>query len=684
MSDTTCLNCDGEGYLGASLSAICPECKGTGKIAKVPEKLHAFAELSATGDKIDVWFKYDADLLACIKAVPGSRFHKANDGGPKWTIPLSMDSARRLNEEFGDLVIYGRALKAWGKEAKTREHNLHTLAAADEFPVEKMKLNAKIPELAAWLRPYQRADVMFLAATSALNLNQQRLGKTTEQIGAVFESDLENGAHLVCAPKSSLNTVWRFEIERWTANLEKPHEVLTYSGEMSGSARKDVLDEFWACVEDDWPVWFVCTFDTVRSGKAPAWDLKKYPDGWNTFTIDEYHKSGLPNASGKAGTGSKFADACRATPAKRRYAMSGTPMGGKPIKMWGGLHFLYPKQFTSKWTWAKQWLQMNEGSYGTEVGSILKGREDDFYKSIAPYVVRRLRSEVLPQLPQAQWMDVWCDMTPNQDKQYKQFAAKAEAEIEDKKLNALGILAEYTRLKVFADAYCDKITTKIVRCSNCEGTGQKDYGTCYSCLGSGKREVMHPIPSNDSGKLPILIEKLEEQGIVSSAAKGYEAEGESLAIVASQFKEVADMVHAYLNYKGIQSVKITGDTREEERADYQMMFRMDGKRKPTDPRVIVMTTTAGGVAITLDLVENVHIMDETWVPDDQEQLADRAVNTSRMHQIGVYVYRSKGTIEQHIMDTNIDKREINRQILDLRRNGFRADMQAKQKEAVNV
>ena len=63
-------------------------------------------------------------------------------------------------------------------------------------------------------------------------------------------------------------------------------------------------------------------------------------------------------------------------------------------------------------------------------------------------------------------------------------------------------------------------------------------------------------------------------------------------------------------------------------------------------RVIVMTTTAGGVAITLDMVENVHILDETWVPDDQEQLADRAVNTSRMHQVGVYVYRSKDTVEE--------------------------------------
>jgi len=83
--------------------------------------------------------------------------------------------------------------------------------------------------------------------------------------------------------------------------------------------------------------------------------------------------------------------------------------------------------------------------------------------------------------------------------------------------------------------------------------------------------------------------------------------------------------------------------------------------------------------ITLDLVENVHILDETWVPDDQEQLADRAVNTSRMHQIGVYVYRSKNTIEQQIAELNIEKGKINRDILDHRRRGFRANIVKSQK-----
>jgi len=151
-------------------------------------------------------------------------------------------------------------------------------------------------------------------------------------------------------------------------------------------------------------------------------------------------------------------------------------------------------------------------------------------------------------------------------------------------------------------------------------------------------------------------------------------------VIASQFSSIVDMVHEYLNAQGIKTVKITGDTPDEDRVAAQMLFRTDGERKVGDARVVVMTTTAGGVAITLDLADNVHILDETWVPDDQEQLADRVFNASRMHQVGVYVYRSIGTVEEYIKKVNIEKGAVNKEILDLRRQGFRADMQ----EALNV
>jgi SNF2 family DNA or RNA helicase len=634
------------------------------------------AELNGAGDKIDVWFRYSDDNHRAIISLPNRRYRNQQQGGPKWEVPLTLDDARLLNEAFGPALVIGRALKVWGKEAIKRSENMATMAVNDALEPKELDMFKKIPKLAEWMRPYQRADAKFLSATSALNLNEQRLGKTPETIAAIFEAGLEHGPHLVCAPKSALNTVWRFEIERWTVDLPKPHEVITYSGEMSKQEREAAVDEFYECLDEEWPVWFVCTYDTVRAGNEPFLDPEAYPDGWATFTIDEFHRSGLTNASAKKGTGSKFADAVREITAQRRYGLSGTPMGGKTIKLWGGLHFLYQQQFTSKWRWAETWLDLD----GYNAGKVKYGREDAFYASIAPYVVRRLRSEVLPQLPPAQWIDVWCEMTPKQAEQYRQFAARAEVEIEEKQLTAIGILAEYTRLKVFADAYCETIREDTKPCQACDGTGKifssmnNSIEVCLSCLGAGNRTSLHPIPSFDSGKLAALLDRLEEQGI---SGKKEDQEGESLAIVSSQFRLVADMIADFLESKGIKCAKITGATPEEQRNEAQMMFRQDGGRSADDPRVIVMTTTAGGVAITLDLVENVHIFDETWVPDDQEQLADRAVNTSRLHQIGVYVYRSLGTVEQHIMDTNVDKRDINKKILDLRRQGFRANMQAK-------
>lgn len=640
-----------------------------------------FAEVNASGDKIEVHFRYDPDLVKSIKEVPGARYAPPQDGGPMWLVPLNLDVARRLREEMGPGLILGQALRVWGKEQVKREANLHAMATIDSVDSKDLELHTKIPKLAEWMRGYQRADVKFMAATSCLNLNDPGLGKTTETIGAVFEADLENGAHLVVAQKTSLETVWRMEIERWTDELPKPHEVITYSAEMTGLSRMAALDEFQACVDDDWPVWFICTAQTLLVGEKVSKNpmlveindkLRDILFGttWRSFTIDEYHKTGLPNTSGKRGTGSKFGDAVRDVKSERRYALSGTPMGGRPVKLWGGLHFLYPKQFTSKYNWAKQWLNVDNTGYGTEIGSVQRGREEDFYKSIAPYVVRRLKKEVLTQLPEKQYVDVWCEMTVNQRKQYAAMAAKAEIEIEEQKLSAIGILAQYTRLKVFADAYCPTIIDKMVRCGNCSGTGLQDGVVCGRCLGAKERLAQHPVPSNDSGKLPYLMERLAEAGIDPE-----DLTGDACAIVASQFKDVANMIHAYLNHKGIHCEKITGDTTGIERARIQRVFQDGG---PTSPRVIVMTTTAGGVSITLDRADTVHIFDETWVPDDQDQFADRAHRASRMHQVTVFTYRSNDSIEKYIHETVTEKAAINRNILDIRRNGFRADMKAAQ------
>lgn len=584
--------------------------------------MQAFAELTESGDRCEVHFRYSEDAVAAMNRLKplGARFVGPNNGGPLWVLPLDLVIMRRLREEFGNNLELGAALVAWGRKEVAREIKLKTLSVLDDVPLKELKISKKLPKLAKWFRPYQRADVKFMSTTSCLNLLEPRLGKTTEVIGALFECDLEDGPHLVVAPKSTLDTVWRMEIERWT-----DHTVVTYSGDLSTEEKAEAERTVERCLRDGKPFWFVTTANMVRRGSFPQ--LKE----WNSFTIDEFHKTGLPVP------GNSFPKEAKKVKAQRKFGLSGTPMGGKPVKLFGALQWLAPEKFTSKWRWAAQWLVI-ENTWGNHkaIGSIVPGREDDFYESLAPYAVRRLRSEVVPQMPDTQWIDVWCDMTDKQAVQYRTFHEQAEVRIEEYHLTATSILAEYTRLKQFANHMC---TVEVLSVD--EETGYIN---------------MKVKATEECGKIPYLLQNLAERGIDVD-----DPDGDDQAIVASQFRETAEMIHAYLNRYGIPCEIISGKVHQRERNRIQADFQA-GK-----VRVAVLVTAAAGVGITLSKASDVHILDETWNPDDQTQLTDRAVDISRHHQVTALVYRSNGTIEQYIKKVNDEKFDINKNILDLRR-----------------
>jgi SNF2 family DNA or RNA helicase len=62
------------------------------------------------------------------------------------------------------------------------------------------------------------------------------------------------------------------------------------------------------------------------------------------------------------------------------------------------------------------------------------------------------------------------------------------------------------------------------------------------------------------------------------------------------------------------------------------------------------------------------LMDETWVPDDQEQVEDRVHRASNVkHQVDVWYVRTKGTVEEDIAATTTMKAEYNHEVLDAER-----------------
>lgn len=602
--------------------------------------MKAFAEINEKGDRIQVTFPYDANAVKAIKDVPGARFVPPPKGGPHWLLPLDLTSARRLREGFGQGLELGAALRAWGHKRVTEERNLRDLASADN--AELTVLPKVRPDLAEYLRGYQRADVKFMATTDCINANQPGAGKTVETIAAMYEGELIKGQHLVIAPVTSLETVWQFEFEKWT-------DLPVLTGD-TPARRKEAIAQAQEMAEDGQDFVLVVNpamVSYVRNkelekvlikgrGEYPL--MSKFPfiheHEWTTVVFDEYHKMGLTN------TKTNTFKAANDLKAQRKFLLSGTPMGGKPIKLWGALHFIDPGAFTSKWRWADQWLVVEDNGFGKSIQGLQSGREDDFYAALAPYMVRRTTKEIMPELPDTLRIDVWCKMTDAQAKQYETFALNAELKIEEENLSATGVLAEYTRLKQFAGA--------------------------RHTIGHKANGELKLVATEDSGKIKALWERLEERGIVGDDRVLPGTEGAEKAIIGSQFKEIADMVYEQLTNEGVKCVKITGDVTGKNRKAAVDAFQ-EG-----DAQVAVMTTTAGGMSITLNKAHSVHVLDETWDPDDQEQLESRTAGARSIHKVTAYYYRSEKSIEEYIEQVVADKGSINREILDLRRKGFRA------------
>lgn len=386
-----------------------------------------------------------------------------------------------------------------------------------------------------------------------------------------------------------------------------------------------------------------------------------YPDlfsiEWRAIIFDECHENGILNPKAQTGAGA------RGLRADNRFLLSGTPMGGREVRMFEILQFLRPDVFTSKWRFAEQYLEVNtstfylkggRGATGTsrKIGGIKrcyrhrigtlprppKGEcaecdqyELNFYQTLNPYVLRRTKDEVLPDLPPKIRTDIWVPFASERHrKQYETFADDAEVRLNNERITATNVISEYVRLSQFA-------------------WGEYDDGM---------------VPTTKSAKLQALDEKLEELGV-------YDPSSGEQAVIFSQYKSIVDVVHEWLARERLGTAvgKLTGDTTKKgERAALKESFQGDGGL-----RALVISTKAGGTSLTLDRASNVFILDETWNPDNEEQAEDRCHRASRIHQVNIYRIRTKDTMDEFRMELAWDKAVRNSSVLDLRRIKLKSD-----------
>jgi len=586
-------------------------------------------------NRISLVFSYDPVTVSKIKQVRGYGHIKDEGRITCWTVPLTLSTGRQLRALLGTDLKLGPNLNAWAKKSIVQERNLQQMVTSEDAILRQV--GAYAPELSETLRPYQRADVAYMASASCINANEPRLGKTLETIAATVEAGWYRAKHLVIAPsEQSMETVWRYELEQY---LDVP--VFTLHGGTSTKERESIK---MSMVDLDY-YWFITTPNMVRAGIADS-------QIWKTVTVDEYHLMGLANPK------SQLFKAMRQLEYERLWALSGTPIGGKAMNLWGVLCLLDPVEHSSKWRWVDTWLDVEEEIITVRggarqkvknIGGIRQDREEAFYRYHSRWIVRRLRSEVMDEIPN-QVVDVWCKMGKKQTAQYEQFDKAAEIRIDELRLSGDSILTEYLWLKRFAGSVCE-LEEYEADCQYCQRPEYElnDAGRCIWCNGTERIMKTRALPTKDSCKLDALLDRLMES--------------DEPVIVASQFTRFVEVAAEFLEEHGVECAVLTGKTRKKGQREQILHDFQSG----VGPRVLVVNTKAAGVSIKLSRAVATHVLDETWNPDDQQQLIDRMFDDEAEEAKMVLYYRTRDTIDQDIAETNVMKSNVNEIVLDVHR-----------------
>jgi SNF2 family DNA or RNA helicase len=592
-------------------------------------------------------------MLDAVARMPGATFVKEAYGGPGFKIYLDMTNCKRLRSEFGDHITFSDEIMQWGIDRETEARKLRELASASTVDDDDLpRVQQHLPEMWKLLRPYQKSGIKYIAhSPNPLVADDQGLGKTWEVIGGIFESGMDAGPNLIVCPKISIESVWLYELSRF-----QDHAI--FVAPEGRKQREQLLEEVEFALETELPFWLVINPAMLTYRKTnddtgyfdsatQMWYDCQFPfitrTKWNTLVLDEAHLSGIANPN------TQTARAIAKLSVKKKIATTGTPAGGKARRLWGILHWLEPKEFKSRNRWNEQWLERKvlydvNGQERTEFVGLDPKMEQSFYKAHAQYILRRKKEEVYTEMPPKQYIDMTVEMTERQRKQYEQMENEAYVRLDQSEaskggVNVTNVLATFSWLKQFANAFCELEEKERIWDDMLD-----DWVIKYKAT-----------PTEESPKLEALMGILDGLGI---------PDGDEQAVVFTQFSGMANMVHAYLNKKGIPTEKITGAvSNRQKRSEIQSQFQAGEGAK-----VVVMTTKAGGVSINMDRANTVIFLDETWDPDDRLQAEDRAHRASRIHQVTVYTIRTKGTIETQLIKRTLkDKRMINDILLDMYR-----------------
>lgn len=559
--------------------------------------------------KLDLLWECMASKRAFIELeTPRNKGKKSGEGSklPKILV-LDLDRIAGVIQVFDELGITIL-------EDKKIERPLWSLANIDAsqfegLPVEfsisdklvdirKQMLGEKVlaftpvpPDVKATLRSYQADGVRWLERLRMMYLNgiladDMGLGKTLQAIVAITQHLKKVKALSLIVCPTSLLYNWKEEFHKFNPALK----VLVIDG--IPSSRKKLIES-------------MMNYDViVTSYTLLQKDIDSYKACVFSYVI-------LDEAQHIKNRGTRNAKSVKMVQAEHRLILSGTPIENSLDELWSLFDFLMPGFLSTYERFLEKYIRVS----GAEQSKNL----DYLRKKVAPFILRRMKSDVLDDLPPVSEIVYHCQLSDVQLDLYRSYAESARDELvklvkkEGFDRVQIHVLATLTRLKQIC---------------------------CHPAIFAKEKPE-----SGDSSKYEMLLDLLQTL-----------IEGKHKTVIFSQYTRMLQIMREDFEQKNIRFAYLDGSSKN--RLEVVKQFNEDESIS-----VFLVSLKAGGTGLNLVGADTVIHYDMWWNPAVENQATDRVHRIGQKNSVSSYKLITLGTIEEKIAEMQKKKKGLVKKVV---------------------
>ena len=530
-------------------------------------------------------FPYNKELIEEIKNIPGRTYSPTDKG---WIIPdqFLIMAAEMIQPYYPFIADTVRDYSTIFTPPST---TTDMTMARDIDDLDERRSKKAVKEIRDRLQmpyelyPYQEIAVAFLeernkVSRGALVGDQPGLGKTIEALSWL---SLNPKRPVLVITQASIKRNWYREIEKWL-----PGSIIQILNQ-----GKDVINPDADFV--------IINYDLIwRKGIEAQLLKRKFP----VVIYDEVTSIKEPSAK-RTKTAKKIGRR-----AEFNIGLSGTPILNRPIEFYNILNLIDPKQFTSHFKFGMRYCNGHHNGFGY----VFKGSShiNELREQIKPLMIRRLKEDVLTELPAKSRRTIYIDMP---GKYYQDYIAAENNLVET--LQALP-----------------------------SGKVSQEYEDNRMWLLSKLNYLRHIVG----------LAKAEE---AEEIIKNFVDAGEKLVVFAHHH-DVMDLMDEYLTKDKVNHVKVDGRTELKNRQTAIDTFQ-------DDPECMVfLASTAMGMGVTLTAASNALFVERQWTPGIEEQMEDRLHRIGQTNGVLVHYMQVEHSLDEKMDRLVENKRAVLNEVLD--------------------